>query len=69
MHSQPPKSPKGEKIRGDLSLVFPLNPPVKGGKKPPSLPSPLIMGGFRGVQGDFGNFAKVGVIGNVYLFL
>ena len=23
----------------------------------------------RGVQGDFGNFAKVGVIGNVYLFL
>ena len=42
---------------------YPPNPPVKGGKKPPSLPSPLIMGGVRGVQGDFGNFARVGVIG------
>ena len=50
--------------------------------KSPNSPclSPLIRGvqgdfgnfakvGVRGVQGDFGNFAKVGVIGNVYLFL
>ncbi len=56
VHSQPPKSPdKG-------------TPPDKGvgglGDLLPCL-SPLI----RGVQGDSGNFPKVGVIGNVYLFL
>ena len=57
MHSQPPKSPNSPD-KG--------SPPDKGagglGDLLPCL-SPLI----RGVQGDFGNFAKVGVIGKCLL--
>ena len=59
MNSQPPKSPNSPD-KG--------TPPDKGagglGELLPCL-SPLI----RGVQGDFENLPKVGVIGNVYLFL
>ena len=59
MYSQPPKSPNSPD-KG--------TPPDKGagglGDLLPCL-SPLI----RGVQGDFANLAKVGVLVNVYLFL
>ena len=59
MHNQPPKSPNSPD-KG--------TPPDKGagglGDLLPCL-SPLI----RGVQGDFGNFVKVGVLVDVYLFL
>ncbi len=36
--------------------------------QPPNPPSPPYQGG-NPCQGDFGNFATVRVIGNVYLFL
>ena len=56
MHSQPPKSPT-PLIRGET--------PQKTKEKIPSYLLPLS----GELQGDFGNFAKVGVIGDVYLFL
>ena len=44
------------------------SPPAR--QKPPSLIPPYLAGGDmfgRGVQGDFGNFARVGVIGKCLL--
>ena len=49
-------------------MSFPSTP-CQGGQETALLAIPPYHGGFRGVQGDFGNFARVGVIGNVYLFL
>ena len=79
MHNQPPKSPnspdkgtppdKGAGGLGDLLPCLSPQPPCQGGQETALLAIPPYQGGFRGVQGDFGNFVKVRVLVDVYLFL
>ena len=71
MHSQPPKSPdkgtppdKGAGGLGDLLPCLSPQPPCQGGQETALLAIPPYHGG---VQGDFGNFARVGVIGKCLL--